>query len=81
MSATPYRDADVALMGYMYFPHRSPMIKLRLADNLALDYSDFRDEGLRMAIFARSGGGKSNLAALFVEQCFQTLIYRAFERV
>jgi ABC-type transport system involved in cytochrome bd biosynthesis fused ATPase/permease subunit len=57
------------------------MIKFRLAENLALDYSDFRDEGLRVAIFARSGDGKSNLAALFVEQCFQTLIYRAFERV
>ena len=46
-----------------------------------LDYSDFRDEGLRLAIFARSGGGKSSLAALFVEQCFQILIYRAFERL
>jgi ABC-type dipeptide/oligopeptide/nickel transport system ATPase subunit len=57
------------------------MIKFRLAENLVLDYSDFRDEGLRLAIFARSGGGKSSLAALFVEQCFQTLIYRAFERV
>jgi hypothetical protein len=57
------------------------MIKFRLAENLALDYSDFRDEGLGVAIFARSGDGKSNLAALFVEQCFQTLIYRAFERV
>jgi ABC-type transport system involved in cytochrome bd biosynthesis fused ATPase/permease subunit len=50
-------------MGYMYFPHKSPVIKFRLAENLALDYSDFRDEGLRVAIFARSGGGKSNLAA------------------
>jgi hypothetical protein len=40
------------------------MIKFRLAENLALDYSDFRDEGLRVAVFfARSGGGKSNLAA------------------
>jgi len=29
------------------------MIKFRLADNLALDYSDFRDEGLRVAVFAR----------------------------
>jgi hypothetical protein len=53
------------------------MIKFRLADNLALDYSDFRDEGLRVAIFTRSGG-KSNLAALFAEQALeqglQTLI-------
>jgi len=35
-----------------------------------LDYSDFRDEGLRVAIFARSGG-KSNLAALFPEQALE----------
>jgi ABC-type transport system involved in cytochrome bd biosynthesis fused ATPase/permease subunit len=47
------------------------MIKFRLAENLALDYLDFRDEGLRMAIFARSGGGKSNLAALFAEQALE----------
>ena len=47
------------------------MIKFRLADNLALDYSDFRDEGLRVAVFARSGGGKSNLAALFAEQALE----------
>jgi DNA helicase HerA-like ATPase len=47
------------------------MIKFRLADNLALNYSDFRDEGLRVAIFARSGGGKSSLAALFAEQALE----------
>jgi len=47
------------------------MIKFRLAENLTLDYSDFRDEGLRLAIFARSGGGKSNLAALFAEQALE----------
>jgi DNA helicase HerA-like ATPase len=47
------------------------MIKFRLAENLVLDYSDFRDEGLRLAIFARSGGGKSNLAALFAEQALE----------
>jgi DNA-binding transcriptional regulator GbsR (MarR family) len=62
----------------MYFPHRSPVIKFRLAESFVLDYSDFRDEGLRVAIFARSGGGKSNLAALFaeeaLEQGLQTLI-------
>jgi ABC-type transport system involved in cytochrome bd biosynthesis fused ATPase/permease subunit len=29
------------------------------------------DEGLRVAIFARSGGGKSNLAALFAEQALE----------
>jgi ABC-type transport system involved in cytochrome bd biosynthesis fused ATPase/permease subunit len=69
----------------MYFTHRFPMVKFRLSENLALDYSDFVDEGLRVAVFARSGGGKSSLAALFaeqaLEQCFQTLIYRAFERI
>jgi ABC-type transport system involved in cytochrome bd biosynthesis fused ATPase/permease subunit len=43
------------------------MIEFRLAESFVLDYSDFRDEGLRVAIFTRSGGGKSNLAALFVE--------------
>jgi len=47
------------------------VIRFRLAENLALDYSDFRDEGLRVAIFARSGGGKSNLAALFAEQALE----------
>jgi hypothetical protein len=36
---------------YIYFPHRFPMIKFRLADNLLLDYSDFRDEGLRVGCF------------------------------
>jgi DNA helicase HerA-like ATPase len=58
-------------MGYMNSPHRSPVIRFRLAENLALDYSDFREEGLRVAIFARSGGGKSNLAALFAEQALE----------
>jgi len=67
----PSYGTIVALTGYMYFPHRSPVIRFRLAENLALDYSDFRDEGLRVAIFARSGGGKSNLAALFAEQALE----------
>jgi hypothetical protein len=58
-------------MDYIYFLHRFPMIKFRLAENLTLDYSDFRDEGLRVAIFARSAGGKSNLAALFAEQALE----------
>jgi biotin operon repressor len=39
----------------------------RLADNLVLDYVDYAVEGMRIAILARSGGGKSNLAALFAE--------------
>jgi DNA helicase HerA-like ATPase len=64
----------------MYFPHRLPVIEFRLAENLALDYSDFRDEGLRVAVFTRSGGGKSNLAALFAEQVLeqglQTLVIK-----
>jgi len=71
MSATPTYDGCVALMGYMYFPHRLPVIEFRLAENIALDYSDFRDEGLRVAVFTRSGGGKSNLAALFAEQVLE----------
>jgi DNA helicase HerA-like ATPase len=36
-----------------------------------LDYSDIRDESLRVAVFARSGGGKSNLTALFAEQALE----------
>ena len=36
-----------------------------------MDYSDIRDESLRVAVFARSGGGKSNLAALFAEQALE----------
>jgi hypothetical protein len=31
------------------------MVKFRLSENLALDYSDFVYEGLRVAVFARSG--------------------------
>jgi hypothetical protein len=46
----------MVLMGYIYFTHRFPMVKFRLSENLALDYSDFVDEGLRAAVFARSGG-------------------------
>jgi hypothetical protein len=54
----------------MYFPGRFPMIEFRLSENLTLDYSDFVDEGLSIAIFARSGG-KSSLAALFAEQALE----------
>jgi hypothetical protein len=43
----------MVLMGYIYFTHRFPMVKFRLSENLALD---FVDEGLRVAVFARSGG-------------------------
>jgi biotin operon repressor len=42
-------------------------VKFNLADSLVLDYSDYAVEGMRVAILARSGGGKSNLAALFAE--------------
>jgi adenylate kinase family enzyme len=39
----------------------------KIADNLTVDYDSFKEEGMRVAILARSGGGKSNLAALFAE--------------
>lgn len=47
------------------------MVKLRLSDNLWLDLDAFKDEGLRAAVLARSGGGKSNLVALMVEQLLE----------
>ena len=40
---------------------------VNLSDGLDLRYEDFKDEGLRVGILARSGAGKSNLAALFAE--------------
>jgi len=40
----------------------------KLSDNLIIDYSQFREEGLRVTVLARAGAGKSNLGALFVEQ-------------
>jgi len=43
-------------------------VKFRIAENLVIDYDDFKEEGLRITILARAGGGKSNLASLFVEQ-------------
>jgi hypothetical protein len=55
-SGQPRYDTNMVLMGYIYFTHRFPMVKFRLSENLALDYSDFVDEGLRVAVFARSGG-------------------------
>ena len=42
-------------------------MKFRIAEGLEIDYEDYKDEGLRIAILARSGGGKSNLSALFAE--------------
>lgn len=46
-------------------------MKFQLSPNLEVDYSTFKEEGLRVTILARSGGGKSNLAALFVEQAIE----------
>lgn len=43
-------------------------MELRVSDDLAIDTDRFKDEGIRMAILARSGGGKSNLTALLLEQ-------------
>ena len=40
---------------------------VNLSEDLDLRYEDFKDEGLRVGILARSGAGKSNLAALFAE--------------
>jgi DNA helicase HerA-like ATPase len=42
-------------------------LKFRVAENFEIDYSDYASEGIRVAILARSGGGKSNLAALLAE--------------
>lgn len=46
-------------------------VKFSLSDDLVLDYADYAAEGMRVSIFARSGGGKSNLAALFIEQALE----------
>ena len=43
-------------------------MRIKLADNLEIKMEDFKREGIRVAILAASGYGKSNLAALFVEQ-------------
>ena len=43
--------------------------KFKISDDFEISYEDFREEGLRVSILARSGAGKSNLAALFIEQC------------
>jgi len=46
-------------------------MRIRLADNLEINMEDFKREGIRVAILAASGYGKSNLAALFVEQSIE----------
>ena len=43
-------------------------MRFRISEGFSIDYDDFREEGLRVAILARSGGGKSNLAAVLVEE-------------
>lgn len=43
-------------------------MRFRISEDFSIDYDDFREEGLRVAILARSGGGKSNLAAVMVEE-------------
>ena len=46
----------------------SEELVFKLADNLEIRWKDYEVEGLRITILARSGAGKSNLAALFAEQ-------------
>jgi hypothetical protein len=43
-------------------------VRFVISEDFVLDYGDFREEGMRVAILARSGGGKSNLAAVLVEE-------------
>ena len=42
-------------------------LKLRLSEDYVIDTDDYRKEGLRIAILAMSGHGKSNAAADVVE--------------
>ena len=42
-------------------------MKLRLSEDYMIDTDDYRREGLRIAILAMSGHGKSNAAADVVE--------------
>jgi predicted transcriptional regulator len=46
-------------------------MRFSISENLTIDYQEFRDEGLRISVLARSGGGKSNLVALMVEQALE----------
>ena len=46
-------------------------MRYKIAENLVIDYEDFKEEGLRIVILARAGGGKSNLASLFIEQSLE----------
>lgn len=47
-------------------------LKFRIADDLTISWRDYEVEGLRVAILARSGGGKSNLSALFAEAALES---------
>jgi hypothetical protein len=42
-------------------------MKLRLSEDYVIDTDDYRREGLRVAILALSGHGKSNAAAEVIE--------------
>jgi hypothetical protein len=42
-------------------------VKLRLGEDYVIDTGDYRREGLRVAILALSGHGKSNAAADVIE--------------
>jgi ABC-type transport system involved in cytochrome bd biosynthesis fused ATPase/permease subunit len=42
-------------------------MKLRLSEDYVIDADDYRREGLRIAILAMSGHGKSNAAADVIE--------------
>ncbi|GEM_PF-5280992 len=44
---------------------------LKPADSFELDPASFSAEGVRIAVHARSGAGKSNLAALIAEKALE----------
>jgi len=47
------------------------MMRISISQEFTLDFDAFKDEGIRIAVLARSGGGKSNLVALVVEQLLE----------
>jgi len=42
--------------------------KLKICDQFTLDWEDFKQEGLRIAIFGQSGSGKSHAVKIFLEE-------------
>lgn len=46
-------------------------MRVRVSDDLVIDFGEFAEEGVRVAIMAASGYGKSNLAALFAEEAIE----------